>query len=52
MTAGDVDGGETQHWYPWFLPDGRRFLINVPVDDPVPVPVTLVVNWPRLLAGR
>lgn len=39
--------------YPYDVgPDGRRFLINVPVGEPVPAPVTLVTNWPRLLAGR
>jgi eukaryotic-like serine/threonine-protein kinase len=32
--------------------DGRRFLINVPVGEPVPMPVTLVVNWTSLLSGR
>jgi len=33
-------------------PDGRRFLINVPVGGSVPAPVTVITHWPRLLAGR
>jgi hypothetical protein len=28
-------------------PDGRRFL--VPVPDPTPRPLTVVVNWPAML---
>jgi Tol biopolymer transport system component len=35
--------------YPYDVaPDGQRFIVNVTVDAPVSVPMTLVVNWPRL----
>jgi dipeptidyl aminopeptidase/acylaminoacyl peptidase len=26
-------------------PDGQRFLVNVPIDEERPMPLTLVVNW-------
>jgi hypothetical protein len=29
--------------------DGRRFLVNVPVENTASVPMTLVVNWPALM---
>jgi WD40 repeat protein len=29
--------------------DGRRFLVAVPVSDPPPVPLVVVLNWERLL---
>ena len=25
--------------------DGKRFLVNIPVGDPSPVPITIVLNW-------
>jgi Tol biopolymer transport system component len=30
-------------------PDGQRFLVNMLVEEPSAVPITLVVNWPALL---
>ena len=30
-------------------PDGSRFLFNAPVEDPTPVGLTVIVNWPALL---
>ena len=30
--------------------DGQRFLINTLVEQASPAPITLVVNWPALLA--
>jgi hypothetical protein len=29
--------------------DGRRFLLNVPIVDKVDEPITVIVNWPKLL---
>ena len=29
--------------------DGKRFLLNVPIADPGEEPITVIVNWPRLL---
>jgi Tol biopolymer transport system component len=29
--------------------DGKRFLLNVPIADPREEPITVIVNWPRLL---
>jgi hypothetical protein len=29
--------------------DGRRFLLNLPVDDPTPQAIAVVANWPALL---
>ncbi len=29
LTAHDESRGETGHWLPWFLPDGRHFLFDV-----------------------
>jgi len=29
--------------------DGQRFLINMPVERPPSLSITLVVNWPALL---
>jgi hypothetical protein len=31
------------------LSDGSRFLFNARVEDPTPVGLTVIVNWPRLL---
>ncbi len=30
-------------------PDGSRFLINARVEDPTPVGLTVIVNWPTLI---
>ena len=30
--------------------DGRRFLVAVPVSEPQPSPLVVVMNWERLLA--
>ena len=30
--------------------DGQRFLVAVPVSEPPPVPIVVVLNWERLLA--
>ena len=30
-------------------PDGQRFLINQPVAETADVPITVIVNWPKLL---
>ncbi len=30
----DEAGGENSHWFPFFLPDGNRFLYYVMADDP------------------
>jgi Tol biopolymer transport system component len=32
--------------------DGRRFLVNVLVEETAPSPVTMVLNWPATLKGR
>ena len=32
--------------------DGTRFLMNVPVADARPEPITVVVNWEAALKGR
>jgi Tol biopolymer transport system component len=32
--------------------DGKRFLLQTPVDDPALAPMTAVVNWPGLLAEK
>jgi hypothetical protein len=32
-------------------PDGRRFIVNVPPEDPGP-PITFVLNWPLSAAKR
>jgi hypothetical protein len=29
--------------------DGKRLLLNVPIADPGEEPITVIVNWPRLL---
>jgi hypothetical protein len=29
--------------------DGKRFLLNVPLPDSGEEPITVIVNWPRLL---
>jgi hypothetical protein len=26
-------------------PDGQRFLINVPLEEDAPSPITVVLNW-------
>ena len=31
-------------------PDGQRFLVNMP--DPMPHPLTVIVNWPSLLKSK
>jgi eukaryotic-like serine/threonine-protein kinase len=31
---------------------GRRFLVNVVVEQTAPSPVTMVLNWPAALKGR
>jgi serine/threonine protein kinase len=33
-------------------PDGQRFLMLVPAGEPKPTPITIVVNWPALLAQK
>jgi hypothetical protein len=40
------DGSPTQ-FAP--APDGSRFLFNARVEDPTPVGLTVIVNWPALL---
>jgi len=40
------DGSRTQ-FAP--APDGSRFLFNARVEDPTPVGLTVIVNWPALL---
>ena len=30
-------------------PDGQRFLLNQHVADATDAPITVVVNWPKLL---
>jgi Tol biopolymer transport system component len=32
------------HYVP--APDGHRFILNMPVEGSMPVPVTVVINWP------
>jgi eukaryotic-like serine/threonine-protein kinase len=34
VTQVDEAGGENSHWFPFFLPDGNRFLYSVVADDP------------------
>jgi eukaryotic-like serine/threonine-protein kinase len=34
VTQVDAAGGELSHWFPFFLPDGNRFLYSVMADDP------------------
>jgi DNA-binding winged helix-turn-helix (wHTH) protein len=34
VTQVDAAGGELSHWFPFFLPDGNRFLYTVMTDDP------------------
>jgi WD40-like Beta Propeller Repeat len=36
---------------PYDTLDGRRFLISVPISDPPPAPIVVVLNWERLVAG-
>jgi Tol biopolymer transport system component len=41
-------------WRPIYAPGegGRRFLVNVLVDQTAPSPVTMILNWPAALKGR
>ena len=41
-------------WRPVYAPadDGRRFLVNVLVEQTAPSPVTMVLNWPATLKDR
>jgi len=32
--------------------DGRRFLVNIVVEETMPSPVTMVLNWPAALTNR
>jgi len=29
--------------------DGKRFLLNVPLADRTEEPITVIINWPKLL---
>ena len=29
--------------------DGQRFLVNIPIEETVASPITVVLNWPALL---
>jgi hypothetical protein len=31
------------------MPDGQRFLVVTPLESAVSTPLTVVLNWPRLL---
>jgi hypothetical protein len=42
-------GPAAPRWSYDVSPDGKRFLVNKLPDPAVPVPITLVVNWPALL---
>ena len=33
-------------------PDGQRFLLNQPMAESTEAPITVVVNWPKLLAKQ
>jgi hypothetical protein len=30
-------------------PDGRRFLVNVPLEDAKPAPIVVLLNWRQTL---
>jgi hypothetical protein len=32
--------------------DGQRFLVNMVEARPRDAPITIIVNWPKLLSGR
>jgi hypothetical protein len=32
--------------------DGQRFLVNISSGEAMTEPLTVIVNWPRLLAGQ
>lgn len=42
---------EAQFGRPYDLTDGRRILIAVPVSDPAPTPIVVILNWEQLLSG-
>ena len=46
--------GAENMWRPVYAPGdgGRRFLVNVLVEETAPSPVTMVLNWPAALKGR
>ena len=46
--------GAGDMWRPVYAPgdNGRRFLVNIVVEQTAPSPVTMVLNWPAALKGR
>lgn len=61
-TRGDVEAlrslfdsrapeGLARYFYD-IAPDGQRFLLSAPDEQPASTPLTLVVNWPALLKKR
>ena len=45
---GGTGGGPISSWR-WDSPDGKRFLMNTPLDEAAASPVTILLNWQAAL---
>ncbi len=45
---GGAGGGPISSWR-WDSPDGKRFLMNTPLDEAAATPITIVLNWQTVL---